>query len=433
VIFKTSIKSIIIILLISTFITAQNEQSVVEKHGLIKTAGNLIVDQKGKPVVLRGMSLFWSQWMPQYYNEDCVKWLRDDWKCTVVRAAMAVESGGYLTNPAAEKAKIKKVIDACIALGIYVIVDWHDHNAHKHLLPAITFFQEIASEYGTYPNIIYEIYNEPEQVSWPAVVKPYADSVVKYIREIDPDNLIIVGTPNWSQYVDLAANDPIKQNNIAYSLHFYSSTHKQWLRDRAKTAMARGAALFVTEFGTSEATGTGYLDSLETETWLKFLEDNKISWCNWSITDKNETSASLKPGASGKGGWPLSSLTKSGLMIRDKIIKGNTITVDVAREQLPNQFELYQNYPNPFNPVTTIRYSIPGTVETSYPDKSGQVMTSLRIYDLLGQEISLLVNEYKAPGVYEVQFNASNLTSGVYLYKLQFASLVQTKIMVLLK
>jgi endoglucanase len=427
-IFRIVRKLLIVIILSSVCVNAQAEQTIVEKHGLIKTAGNLVVDQNGRPVVLRGMSLFWSQWMSQYYNEDCIKWLRDDWKCTVVRAAMAVESGGYLTNPVAEKAKIKKVIDACIALGIYVIVDWHDHNAHKHLLQSITFSQEIASEYGTYPNLIYEIYNEPEQVSWSTVVKPYADSVVKYIREIDPDNLIIVGTPNWSQYVDVAANDPIKQSNIAYSLHFYSSTHKQWLRDRAKTAMGKGAALFVTEFGTSESTGTGYLDSLETETWIKFLEDNKISWCNWSVADKNETSAALKPGASGKGGWPLSSLTKSGLIVRNKIIKGNTTTVSVVEEeQLPKRFELYQNYPNPFNPVTTIKYTIPVGANSEIG------IVSLKIYDLLGSEIATLVNENKAPGVYEVQFDASNLPSGVYLYKLQYGLLNQMKKLVLIK
>src|SRR3990172_3859019 len=73
-----------------------NDSTIVERFGLIKTAGNKLVDKNGNPIVLRGMSLFWSQWIGKYYNYDCIKWLRDDWKCTVVRAAMGVESGGYL-------------------------------------------------------------------------------------------------------------------------------------------------------------------------------------------------------------------------------------------------------------------------------------------------------------------------------------------------
>ena len=81
----------------------------------------------------------------------------------------------------------------------------------------------MALEYGAFPNVIYEIYNEPLNVSWSNVIKPYAMSVISIIREIDPDNLIIVGTPNWSQRVDMAAQDPIVEfENIAYTLHFYT-------------------------------------------------------------------------------------------------------------------------------------------------------------------------------------------------------------------
>ncbi|MGB2821174.1 MAG: cellulase family glycosylhydrolase, partial [Phycisphaerae bacterium] len=86
--------------------------SIVGKHGQLRVEGNRIVDKNGKPVALHGMSLFWSQWMGQYYNAEAVKWLRDDWGCTVVRAAMAVESGGYLRNPKREKQKVIEVIQA---------------------------------------------------------------------------------------------------------------------------------------------------------------------------------------------------------------------------------------------------------------------------------------------------------------------------------
>ena len=122
---------------------------------------------------------------------------------------------GYLANPDREKAKVTAVIDACIELGLYVIIDWHDHHAHEHEAESIAFFKEIATSYGDEPNIIYEIYNEPEQVSWTNVIKPYAQEVINEIRAIDPDNIIIVGTPTWSQDVDVAARDPLDFTNIA--------------------------------------------------------------------------------------------------------------------------------------------------------------------------------------------------------------------------
>jgi len=207
--------------------------------------------------------------MGKYYNYNCIKWLRDDWKCTVVRAAMGIESGGYLNNPASEKAKIVTVIEACIDLGIYVIVDWHDHNAHEHQAQAIAFFQEIATDYGTYPNLIYEVFNEPEQDNWKTVLKPYLNAVVDSIRAIDPDNLIVVGTPTWSQDVDVASLNPLAQNNIAYALHFYAAYpyHKQTLRNKASTALNNGIALFVTEFGTVLNTGDGPIDAISNAIW----------------------------------------------------------------------------------------------------------------------------------------------------------------------
>ncbi len=295
------------------------DTTIVERHGALRTVGNQVVDWKGRPVVLRGMSLYWSQWKGQFYNHSCVQWLRDDWKCSVVRASMAVESGGYLTNPEKESAKIKAVIDACIDLGIYVIVDWHDHHGQRHTAQSIAFFEDIARQYHEKPNIIYEIYNEPLRVSWADSVRPYADSVVRHIRVIDPNNLIVVGNPTWSQDVDVAASDPVPGANIAYALHFYSGSHKQSLREKATAAMNKGAALFVTEFGMTDASGTGNVDSTETAVWLRFLEDNKISWCTWSVADLPETSAALKPGASGTGGWPLSSISVSGVWMRNKI------------------------------------------------------------------------------------------------------------------
>jgi len=163
------------------------------------------------------MSLFWSQWMPQYWNGGATQWLTDDWKITLIRAAMAVENDGYLSNPAREKARVETVVDAAIAAGIYVIIDWHDHHAHQHLTQASTFFSEMAQKYGSEPNVIFEVYNEPIHSSWAHEIKPYHEEIVSVIRQRS-DNLIILGTRTWSQDVDEAANDPVAGSNLAYTL-----------------------------------------------------------------------------------------------------------------------------------------------------------------------------------------------------------------------
>jgi len=296
--------------------------SIVAKHGRLRVAGNRIVDRNGKPLALHGMSLFWSQWMPQFYNADAVKWLRDDWGCTVVRAAMAIEHGGYLKNPKREKERVLTVVRAAIDLGIYVIVDWHDHNAHRHTAQAKAFFAELAEKYAEYPNVLYETWNEPlNKHDWSKVIKPYHQAVIPAIRKHAPDSLILCGTQTWSQDVDKAARDPLKFKNIAYVLHFYAATHKQNLRNKAAAALKAGAALMVTEWGTSQANGSGKLDYAETQKWLEFMDRHKLTWCNWSIADKRETSAALQPRASGKGRWTAKNLSRSGTLLRKEIRK----------------------------------------------------------------------------------------------------------------
>ncbi len=103
-------------------------------------------------------------------------------------------------------------------------------------------------------------------------------------------------------------------------------------------------------------------------------------------------------------------------------------------ETQPQGFALYQNYPNPFNPTTTIKYTIPqiNNVETLFAESGGHA-TSLRIYNILGEEVAILVNEKQSPGNYTVQFDASDLPSGVYFYTLRVGDLVASKKMVLLK
>lgn len=297
------------------------DTSVVSKNGLLRVSGNQIVNEHGEPTVVKGMSLFWSQWMDKYYNYDCIKWLHDDWNCSVIRVAMSTGKEGYQSFPDEQTKLVRNVVEACIDLGIYVIVDWHSHYAQNEIESAKTFFTDIARLYGDKPHLIYEIYNEPLRISWTDVVKPYCDTVISAIRKIDPDNLIIAGSPNWSQDVDEAAKNPLKDNNVVYSVHFYAGTHKQWLRNKIDTALNKGLAIFVTEFGTCLSNGNGAIDYKETQLWFDYMKKNNLSWCNWSVADKEETSSILKKGASNKGNWKPEDISESGNLIRKELKK----------------------------------------------------------------------------------------------------------------
>ena len=156
---------------------------------------------------------------------------------------------------------VKQGVQAATDLGLYVIIDWHilaDQTPHKYKGDAVEFFREMSSTYKNYDNVIYEICNEPNgSTSW-ADIKAYANEIIPVIRANDKDAIIIVGTPTWSQDVDLASKDKITGcDNIMYALHFYAATHKQWLRDKAQTAINNGCALFVSEFSICDASGNG--------------------------------------------------------------------------------------------------------------------------------------------------------------------------------
>lgn len=299
-------------------------KTVVSHFGSLRVDGKNIVDKNGDTVVLHGMSLFWSQWGGQFYNKETVDWLVNDWHCTVIRAAIGIAKDGYPDNPEKELEKLYTVIDACVDAGIYVIIDWHDHHAEKHGELAAYFFAKVSAKYSDTPNVIYEIFNEPLKISWKEVIKPYAEKVISVIRKNDPDNLIVVGTPTWSQDVDDVIGNRIDDPNTVYSYHFYSSTHQQDVRDRAIKAMDAGVPLFVTEWGMSEASGTGTINVEQTKVWTDFLEKNNLSWCNWSIITKDETSAALLPTTEKLSGWSDAELSQSGKTIRNYIREMNS-------------------------------------------------------------------------------------------------------------
>ncbi|POR25150.1 cellulase family glycosylhydrolase [Paenibacillus polymyxa] len=299
----------------------------VERYGQLSVKNGKLVDKNGKPVQLKGISSHGVQWFGDLVNQDSMKWLRDDWGISVFRVALYTEEDGYIANPSL-KNKVKEAIEAAQKLGLYVIIDWHilsdgDPNIHKN--EAKAFFNEFSTQYGHLPNVIYELANEPNgNVNWNNQIRPYASEVSQVIRAKDPDNIIIVGTGTWSQDVHDAADHPLPDKNTMYTVHFYAGTHGQYLRDRVDYALNKGVGIFATEWGTSDASGNGGPFLNESKVWTDFLASRGISWANWSLADKNETSAALLPGADRQGGWPDSQLSASGKFVKQAILEGSS-------------------------------------------------------------------------------------------------------------
>lgn len=300
-----------------------------------------LCDEAGNPVQLKGMSTFGLQWSDGYWvlNDSAFDALAYDWKCDVVRLAMYVEEDGYASDPEVILERVEKGIQLITDRGMYAIVDWHmlspgDPTDEKYLNAGLElaekggpfyeiaqkhpeyngpqlFFAYMSEKYGKQGNVMFELANEPNGLGteqnansvWSDKLKPYMENVLSAVREYDSDdtdNIVICGTDSWSQYVDAPASDPIDDEAVMYTMHFYSGTHdagyddeeQYWLRAKIDKALENGIAVFCTEWGNSLATGDGgpYIDFAER--WLSYLEENKISWCSWSLAKKDEVSAS---------------------------------------------------------------------------------------------------------------------------------------------
>ena len=316
-------KSKILLFLLGFSFSITNAQ-FVKKHGQLSVKGTQLVDKNHNPIILRGVSLGWHSIWPRFYNQKMVSWLKKDFNCTIVRAAMGIEIGKhpYIKEPQFSKDKMNAVIKGAIKSDIYVIIDWHSHNVN--LKEASAYFDEISKKYGKYPNVIYEVFNEPDDETWPEI-KAYSEEIIKVIRTNDPDNIILVGSPHWDQDVHLPAADPIKgYDNLMYTMHFYAATHKKELRDRTDEALKSGLPIFVSESAGMEATGDGPMDYKSWYEYIDWMEERKISWITWSISDKDETCSMLKKSAYSEGDWKDEDLNESGLKTRELLRKYNT-------------------------------------------------------------------------------------------------------------
>ena len=276
------------------------KNNLVSYNGWLKIENNTLVNEKKEKIRLKGISTHGLQWYSKYANYDMMKSLKEELGINLFRIAMYTEENGYIYNKSL-KNKVEEIVENAKKLDMYVIIDWHilsDGDPLMHKEEAKEFFREMSLKYKDYPNVIYEICNEPNgNVTWENNIKPYAEGVIKEIRENSKKSIIIVGTPTWSQEVDKPAKNKINDEQVMYALHFYSGTHTEWLRERVKEAL-KDIPIFVSEWGVSDASGNGGVYKEETIKWINFMKENNLSYAVWSLSDKNESSALLIPGSS---------------------------------------------------------------------------------------------------------------------------------------
>lgn len=293
------------------------KNNLVSYNGWLKIENNTLVNEKKEKIRLKGISTHGLQWYSKYANYDMMKSLKEEFDINLFRIAMYTEENGYIYNKSL-KNKVEEIVENAKKLDMYVIIDWHilsDGDPLMHKEEAKEFFREMSLKYKDYPNVIYEICNEPNgNVTWENNIKPYAEGVIKEIRENSKKSIIIVGTPTWSQEVDKPAKNKINDEQVMYALHFYSGTHTEWLRERVKEAL-KDIPIFVSEWGVSDASGNGGVYKEETIKWINFMKENNLSYAVWSLSDKNESSALLVSGASAN------MVTENSLSEAGKLIK----------------------------------------------------------------------------------------------------------------
>jgi endoglucanase len=218
------------------------------------------------------------------------------------------------------KELVKNGVNYATQLGMYVIIDWHILREGSPLVyqeQALAFFDEMSSLYADQDNVLYELCNEPNtSCSWEDV-KAYAERVIPVIRKNKENAVILVGTTTWSQDVDKAASSPLAFDNLMYVLHFYAGTHKDALRERAATCLDKGLPIFISEFGTCDASGNGAIDYEQTGLWRKLIEQYGISFMCWNLANCPETSSVVLPQCTKVSDWLPEDLSDQGRLIRE--------------------------------------------------------------------------------------------------------------------
>jgi aryl-phospho-beta-D-glucosidase BglC (GH1 family) len=334
--------------------TPVSGSGVVSTYGRLQISNTQLKASNGTAIQLAGMSSHGLTWFPLIdlnlnnttnqnafkqqitfnpaggtpfpYTSSGITNLVNQWHIQVIRASMfpydpwngaeakSYDNGTYPEWKYYNLNLVNTIVQSAINNNIYVIIDWHagegndtDPTPYWTSGHVQEFFNYMVDKWGSYPNVIYETVNSPTYVSWNPTLKTYNQNVIDLIRARENsdgyanDNLIIAGTPTWSQDVDVATNDPLTGNMIAYNYMWYAGTHFSWVQSRGDTALANlntkapNQTLFMGEVGTSTSDGNGGVYYSNFNTLMEWAKTKKLSWLNWSIANKNESSAIFVP------------------------------------------------------------------------------------------------------------------------------------------
>ena len=273
------------------------EPDFVTKNGWLSVKNEKIVNEKGKQVILRGVNTHHLFLYQDIYSYENLKTLKETWGVNVFRIALFTnpKEEGYVKNKYLKK-NVMEIVENCIKLDMYVIIDWHvlhDNNPQTYEKEAIKFFNEMSKKYANVPNVLYEICNEPngKKVTWEKVIKPYAEKLIKTIRKNSPKSIIIVGTEDFSKNIIPVIKNPLNKENILYAIHTYMGEESKITNNTIKLAIENKIPIFVTECAATNGSGDGYLYIKPFKKWIDYLEENKISWVAWQLSDKDESSS----------------------------------------------------------------------------------------------------------------------------------------------
>lgn len=310
--------------------TSETEQVIHEDLGIpapsncgaLSVIDGKLCDEQGEPVQLKGVSTHAVTRTEMQLNQELFEEMRYDWGVNVVRLAMyVVGQDGYTKSDYFREKNIEliqKGVDLATSQDQYVIIDWHildDGNPLENKDSAIEFFDLISSEYADHSNVIYEICNEPNGVEW-SDIKAYAEEVIPVIRKNAPESVILVGTPDWSQGVDQALAAPLDFENLMYSLHFYSASHKDDLRNRMIECTEAGLPIFVTEYGVTASNGGFPRDLDEADLWMEAMDEHGISSCIWNMTKNGEACCLISSACIKTSGYETEDFSETGVWFR---------------------------------------------------------------------------------------------------------------------
>jgi endoglucanase len=264
--------------------------------------------------------------------------LANDWKADILRVSLYVQEGGYQTNPKKFTEQVDTIVEEATKRGLYVLIDWHmlsPGDPMHNLERAKEYFTHITQRHGKKTNLLYEIANEPNgdyrdgdgkkhPVDW-ARIKAYAEQIIPVIRNRAPDSVIIVGTPAWSSLgvsgdkgPQEIYQSPLEGKNLMYTFHFYAADHGAEYRKALDQASDK-LPVFVTEWGSQEASGDGPNDFKSAQAYLDLMAKKKISWINWNYSDDHRSGAVFRPGTCPKGPWTGDSLKEAGKWVQERM------------------------------------------------------------------------------------------------------------------